>query len=337
MLAGEVTRKTWWAATTATLAGSATLGPMSPKKTSPPRDAASSYVIWRTPGAGFFSIVTSTLARFHLADEMGVDPIVDLENHDSVYREEEPVLGTRNVWEYYFEQPAGRGTSDIGDSPHITDGTWPQGYPYDLSGSPVYREMWDKYVRLNATTRKFVESSSEVLGVSSRSLAVHYRGQEMRTTLGHRYPPTLAQTNDAIRWALDHHDFDEIFLVTEAQQYVDAFIKTWGNRVNPSPSFRLKHRNSYTVTPAPRKRHRYLLGLEALRDAVLMGQSGGLICGRSNLSEAAIMLGGDSLTPLVRISQGRNSFRPYIAPVKWYLKAALPPALGGFPHWLPEK
>lgn len=293
------------------------------------------YVIWRTPGAGFFSIVTSTLAHIHIAISQGLIPVVDFDSHDSVYRENAPVHGTSNMWEYYFEQPAGMSLGDIGANFVSIDGTWPKGYPYDLSGAPLYREIWNDYIRFTPVTTKYIDSSSETLQISPKTLGVHYRGQEMRTAKGHRYPPTLRQMRDAITWSLENADFDDIFLVTEAQQYVHYFVKFFGARVIPSPSFRLSHRNSYTLSRSPRKNHKYLLGLEALRDAVLLSRCGGLVCGRSNLSEAAIMLAENNLTPMIRISQGRNSFRPYVAPIKWYLKALLPQNVGGFPRWSP--
>lgn len=261
--------------------------------------------------------------------------MIDFETPSSVYQETDPVEGTRNVWEYYFLQPAGRGLSEIGENPVTNDGTWPKGYGYDLSGSPIYKEMWDRYVTLNEQTRHAIEQSQSALDLSRKTLAVHYRGQEMRTAKGHHYPPTIGQMHAAISWALDNNDVDDIFLVTEAQQYVDAFSRRWGKRIRPSPSFRLRHRNSYTISPPPRALHKYLLGLEALRDAHLMAACGGLVCGRSNLSEAAIMLSDNALAPLIRISQGRNSFRPYVAPFKWYVKRAMPPLLGGFPSWSP--
>lgn len=293
------------------------------------------YVIWRTPGAGFFSIVASTLAHIHIATSQGLIPVVDFDSHDSVYRENSPVHGTSNMWEYYFEQPGGMSLGDIPANFVSIDGTWPKGYPYDLSGAPLYREIWNDYIRLTPATRKFIDSSSETLQISHQTLGVHYRGQEMRTAKGHRYPPTLRQIRDAITWSLENADFEDIFLVTEAQQYVHYFVKFFGARVIPSPSFRLSHRNSYTLSRSPRKNHKYLLGLEALRDAVVLSRCGGLVCGRSNLSEAAIMLAENNLTPMMRISQGRNSFRPYVAPVKWYLKALLPENVGGFPRWRP--
>ena len=307
------------------------------KVDNPRKEAKSpqSYVIWRTPGAGFFSMITSTLAHIDIATSQRFVPVVDFDNHDSVYREDHPVHGTRNMWEYYFEQPAGRQLNEIGTDYVAIDGTWPKGYPYDLSASPVYRKMWDEYIRLTPSSQNFINSSCETLQISSRTLGVHYRGQEMRTAKGHRYPPTLRQVREAITWSLDNSERDEIFLVTEAEQYMRYFLKFFGSRVIPSPSFRLSRQNSYTVSRPLRKNHRYLLGLEALRDAVALSRCGGIICGKSNLSEAAIMLANHEMTPMIMISQGRNSFRPYVSPLKWYLKASLPPTIGGFPQWRP--
>lgn len=295
------------------------------------------YVIWRTPGAGFFSIVTSTLAHIDISTSRGLVPVVDFEHHESVYREEIPVHGTSNMWEYYFEQPAGITPNDMGTDFVATDGTWPKGYPYDLTGAPLYRELWDKYIRFTRPTENYIESSLETLQVSSTTLGVHFRGQEMRTAKGHRYPPTLRQMREAVTWSLENYEYDEIFLVTEAQQYVRYFLKFFGSRVIPAPSFRLSHRNAYTISPTPRRNHKYLLGLEALRDAVVLSRCGGLVCGRSNLSEAAIMLSEDGLAPMIRISQGRNSFRPYVAPLKWYVKSSLPRSMGGFARWIPPE
>ena len=76
-----------------------------------------SYVVWRSmgrpPGAGFFSIVTSILAQIDIAEKKGLIPVVDLETHPSIYQEDEALMGTRNAWEYYFDQPAGRALQDV--------------------------------------------------------------------------------------------------------------------------------------------------------------------------------------------------------------------------------
>ena len=297
-------------------------------------DHRGSYVVWRTYGAGFWSIVASTLAHCDLAEKAGLVPVVDMKNYPSVYQEASPIRGTANVWEYYFRQPAGRSLHDLGASPVVTDGTIPKGYPREI-GDLRYRELWRRHVRLNDHIADHINATIEDLELSDKTLAVHFRGQEMRTAIGHKFPPTLRQMNDAISHALENFDFDRILLVTEAQQYVDSLRKKWGPRIVPSPTFRLRHMNAYKLKTPPRGNHRFQLGLEALQDAHLLAACGGYICGHSGLSEAALLIAEKPFSPHIRISQGRNSFRPYVAPWLWYSKVLLPESLGGFKKWKP--
>jgi hypothetical protein len=266
---------------------------------------------------------------------MALIPVVDMENYPSVYQEQTPVLGSRNVWEYYFQQPAGRSLDQLGKNPFVTDGTIPKGYPREI-GHDKYRELWHRHARLNDHAASQIANTTIDLGITPRTLGVHFRGQEMRTAIGHKFPPTLGQMNDAIAHVLENYDFDEILLVTEAQQYVRSLRKKWGSRLAPSPTYRLWRQNSYRLTTEPRKWHRYRLGMEALQDAHLLAACGGFIAGHSGLSEAALLITEKPFAPHIRISQGRNSFRPYLAPWLWYSKALLPGSLGGFKKWAPE-
>lgn len=296
-----------------------------------------SFIVWRksqaSTGVGFFSIVTSVLAQLRLAEERNLIPVVDFETHFSTYQEREPIHGTRNMWEYYFEQPAGRKLPEVEKNADRSDGTHPRGFAYDLSRDPRYKELWDKYIRLNSQTQSFVETSISELQLSHKTLGVHFRGGDMRTARGHKFPPTQKQLNQAIQSVLDSSDVDTIFLVTEGKQYEKSLKKKWGHRLKTSPSFRLSFRNSYASGVYPRPHHRYRLGLETLRDAIALSRCGGLVCGRSNLSEASLMLGADNLKPAIRISQGSNSGHPLVAPFLWYAKAVLPQKLGGFKNF----
>lgn len=293
-----------------------------------------SYLIWRTDGAGFWSIVASTLAHCDIARKKGLVPVVDMANHPSVYQEDKPVNGTRNVWEYYFQQPGGRVLDDVEASPVLIDGTIPRGYPREL-GDDTYRVLWQKWVRLQPHIAKGITETIDELGLSETTLGVHFRGQEMRTAIGHNFPPTLGQMNSAIAHVLDTSEFDKILLVTEAEQYVSGLKRKWGSRLIVSPTFRMWRRNSYKLRKAPRSQHRFNLGREALQDAHLLAACGGYIRGHSGLSEAAVLIKGNAFTPHIKFSQGRNSFRPYVAPFLWYSKVLLPGALGGFKSWTP--
>lgn len=294
-----------------------------------------SYIIWRTHGAGFWSIIASTLAHCDLGEQKGFVPVIDMENYRSIYQEDCPVNGTRNVWEYYFEQPRGRTLEEIGHNPIVIDGTIPKGYPREI-GHERYRDLWKKFGIVKDDAAAKIRETIGSLDIGQQTLGVHYRGQEMRTAIGHKFPPKMSQINAAITHALDSGDFNEIVLVTEAQQYVDALKKKWGSRLRSSPTYRLRHRNAYRLKKYPRALHRYQLGLEALQDAHVLAACGGLVCGHSGLSEAAVMLRETPFPLRLRISQGRNSFRPYVAPWLWYYKSLAPQQIGGFAKWSPD-
>src|SRR5688572_10991534 len=62
------------------------------------------YVIWLdNGGSGFFSNVSSVLCHLKLAREMGMVPVVDLQNFKTLYNVDSRVNETINAWEYYFE------------------------------------------------------------------------------------------------------------------------------------------------------------------------------------------------------------------------------------------
>ncbi len=88
-----------------------------------------SYVIWRH-GSGFFSLVAGVLGKLRLADELGAVPHIDLETHPTPYQQEDPVRGTRNVWEYYF-QPVSKITREeaFSNNVHNPGGEYPAGVP----------------------------------------------------------------------------------------------------------------------------------------------------------------------------------------------------------------
>lgn len=309
---------------------------MPPKSRQHPKGEAGTYVIWRTYGAGFWSIVASTLAHCDIADQMSLVPVVDMKTHRTVYSEDQPVHGTHNSWEYYFQQPGGRALEEVEMDPHDIDGTIPPGYPREI-GHDRYRELWQRWAKLNPHTSQMISSTIYDLGITEKTLGVHFRGQEMRTAVGHKFPPTIGQMNSAITHVLDNYDFDEILLVTEAEQYVTALRRRWGSRLVPTPTYRRWRKNSYSLRVPPRKWHRYRLGFEALQDAHLLAACGGLIRGHSGLSEAALLISDKPFQPHIRISQGRNSFRPYLAPFLWYAKVITPGFLGGFKKWEPPR
>jgi hypothetical protein len=289
------------------------------------------YVIWRRRGSGFFSILSSVLGHLQIAEDLGAIPVVDMQNFPSTYNEREAVDGSWNSWTYYFEPVSDFNLAEVYTSSNVLvcSGAHPSGVTTDMASDERMLSTFDKYVRMNARAREHVESVASEIRPSDRTLGIHYRGRELRTMPGHPFPPTLRQVVSLTHEVLDAYDFDRIFLVTEGQEYLEAFVREFGDRVHYTSTFRLHKRNAYLSYP--RLQHRFLLGLEVLTDVFVLSQCGGLICGNSNVSEAAKMINRRQYRYVRQIDLGTNSTNPLRARWLWTLKSVAPYSLGGFP------
>ena len=280
------------------------------------------YVIWRS-GGGFFSIISTVLSHLQIADLYGKKPIVDFKNYPSTYKEFHPIFGSENVWEYYFE-PIGN-TKNISEylTPeyHVTDGSHPRSSPMSISSHSEFVITWNKYIHLKQNVKDLIKHDESELEISKSTLGVHFRGMEMRTATGHPYPPSFKQVFFEIDTLLSNNVYNQIFLVTEGQRYLNRFRLRYGKKLIFTDSYRTRFRNSHSVYP--RENHKYLLGLEILRDAILLSKCGGIISGSSNLSEAAILLSQGHYLHNIQIRNGSNSNNAFLALFKWYLRVGL--------------
>jgi hypothetical protein len=265
------------------------------------------------------------------ADLSGHLPVIDMERYRTRYNEDDDsgVLGTRNAWEYYFEQPAGITVSQalqLDPLEYRGDviGRFISGPEDDLSQALVERgrELVKRFVRV----KPYVLAKADAVlppGVHGDVLGVHVRGTDMRRGYCASHPipaPPLAHLEEAA--ALDReHAFTRVFLASDESETVELFQKQFGDRLLTINAHRTsaaqETSHSYEwLFEAPRELHRYHLGLEVLLDALLLSRCGSLLCGISNVSRAASYF-----------SEDRQSVR-YLAPI-WRLPAhAGGPSLG---------
>lgn len=287
------------------------------------------YVIWRK-GGGFFSTLSSVLGHLRMAERLRLEPVVDFQNYPTFYNESEPIHGTMNAWEYYFAPVSSLSLSDAYDYPvlYLSSGKHPSDTVQSVSKDPDLLTYYEKYVKLNQPTSDYVASSMVDVGVSDRTLGVHFRGGEMRRAPFHPYPPTKRQMLGEISRAFETGLFENVLLVTEQKDYLDFFSKHLGSRLLVTDSFRAYRRNPYRINP--RRNHRYLLGLEILRDVHLLSRCGGILSGNSNVSEMARLLNRGQYHLDSQIRNGHNSGRRVWSRVSWYLRAIAPSGAGGF-------
>jgi hypothetical protein len=191
------------------------------------------------------------------------------------------------------------------------------------------RTIFEKYVRMRPETLAAIDLARQSVDVGAHVLGVHFRGTDMRTAPGHPLPPSENQVFRRIDKLLDESNFERIFLVSEAEQYVMSFQERYGKRISFLDVSRQGAVNIFVEYP--RDKHRYLLGLEALIETHLLAECGGLVCGFSGLSEMAQILGRENMQTVVKIWNGRVPVGPkLLSNYFWSYRERAPRILGGF-------
>lgn len=294
------------------------------------RRAVVFYCIFQN-GKGFHSILSGVLGQLKIAETMGYTPFIDMELNRTYYSEPHPIRGTKNTWEYYFEP-----VSSISPKQAYASGEWISSeglFPFQVM-TPFFselrwlREIYSKYIRLNRTSRNEFDRSKKSVEIGPRVLGVHFRGTDMRTLPLHPMPPSEKQIFKRVDFQLDHSNFDRIFLVTEADSYLKKFQQRYGERLSFSDIPRFGQTDIFV--DRPRRNHRYLLGLEALTEMLLLSECGGLISGYSGLSEMAHLLGHKNLSTVSKIWNGTVPTRTILAKHLWIYKSVVPRIFGGF-------
>ena len=157
---------------------------------------------------------------------------------------------------------------------------------------------------------------------------MHFRGQEMRTAVGHWFPPSNKQMFTAINIMLQRYNFNRIFVCTEDERLLNILVEAYPNMVIYNPHFRTRGDNAYKINP--RKNHKYLLGREVLIDMLCLSRCDALISCSSNVAWMSRFINNNHYSSTIFINNGPNSNFWPLARVLWGIRNFLPSILGGF-------
>lgn len=285
------------------------------------------YIIRRNGGgAGFFSNFVHVLSHIKIAENLDMIPVVDFENFKTYYNENHIINSTKNSWEYYFNQPAPYSLEEVYKSKHVfySDGDFPwELWQSELRNKDNYKAIYNKYIKILPEILESVKKYDDFF--NAKTLGVHFRGKEMNYAISHPFGATVEQMFYYTDLLLEKYSLDKIFLLTEEKDYQDLFIKRYGNKVLFTDSFCVPKVNVYNIYP--RENHKYLLGFEILRDALLLSKCNLMLCSESNVSEFARMIGNHQA--VYRIDNGFNSKNRIIARYLYLIKKVLPTRYGG--------
>lgn len=247
---------------------------------------------------GFSSLVKTLLQLLAYSDFFGFCPVVRI-GPNSMYYDESAGLGD-NVFEYFFKTVSHIGVTDINRYMKVT-----RSKPYDATlfgkmGSyeiPDEQEIdflakiFKKYMKLNDRVKETIEFELNEAANGGKTLGVHVRATDFNQGYN-RHPVAVspAEYLDIAKKAFTERKYEKIFLATDDQRVVNLFQDCFGDKLEfykntyRSVDGNAIHYGNYMVE---REHHKYLLGLEIIKDFYTLGMCDGLIAGNSNVSICA--------------------------------------------------
>lgn len=250
-------------------------------------------------GSGFFATFNHILEHLWCADFWGLKPIISI-GEGWPYYEIGGVDNVYNAWEYYFQQYEGRKTEEIENSSFIVDyfcGEMGEVFPKLKHEAYGFTEEYltemgrimRKYIRLNETTYKYITSEINSTLKNKKTLGVQIRmGGMLYAPSNHPVVPTLDEYVKEIKQGFFKGSFEQIYLATDDVRAVKRMQDEFGDRVvYYKDVIRVEGMLSTYDVPSQRKNHKYLCGLEVLRDMYTLTFCDGLVAGLSQVSIAS--------------------------------------------------
>jgi len=251
---------------------------------------------------GFCAMYRGWLEYIYLADVCGIIPVVKAGNHFA-YKEDKAVNGTRNAFEYYFVQPASVGLQEARRKRNalhscvfhremvelvLTGNCGHYGYTkrYMHEMARIIR----KYIRFNEQTQQYVNAGIESLGIKkTKVLGVHIRGTDFRAKYNnHPIYVTEEDCFQAVDCLLQERAYEKIFVATDDVRILNNFLKKYGEKMCFYKDVERSNKNrSVAFSKSNRTQHKYLLGLEVIRDMYTLSKCEGLVAGISQVAICA--------------------------------------------------
>ena len=288
------------------------------------------YVIKRTPGTGLFSNVLFVLNHLNIAIKKKYIPIVDMQNFTTIYNEPKKINGNHNAWEYYFKNLSNYKLKDIYQSQKVifTDNKYYSNFVYDLEKNKKLINLFQKKIKVKKDILRDFKYFKKKID-NEKVLGIHFRGTSYKRSPGHPFPSTKKQMGKIVDNFLKKKKFTKIFLATEEKDYLNFFIKRYGNKIiYLKDVYRSNKNDAFKIYP--RKNHRYKLGREIILETMLMSATNYFIFVNSNVSSASIAFNINKRQKRVLIDNGYNSKNQFFAQWLWYFRKLLPDNLWGF-------
>lgn len=267
------------------------------------------YMMYLNNGKrGFFSQFNLVLDGLEFADYYNMSPVVEW-GAATLYHEYAGVNGVSNSYEYYFSQPCGITVQSGRHSKNVVFYEYSHrklsipDFNLTIGASLIDDEKMNAYINKRAyIIRKYIKFSDNVKSYLNETvgglfghekvLGVHVRGTDMNIGYnGHAKPITPEESLEAAYDAFSSGNFDKVFIATDESKAIDLFKDKFGDRLLYfTDILRSEDGQALHFSRNDRPNHKYLLGLEVLRDMYALSVADGLVAGVSNVSLTARMM-----------------------------------------------
>lgn len=287
------------------------------------------YLIYCNNAArGFFSLFNLVLDGLYFADYYHLTPVVEY-GRSTLYDEENGINGVLNSFEYYFKQPCNVSVADARNSQNVAFYEYNHrklgisNFNITIANSLDNPEEMDAYITSRAALiQKYIKFSNQVqdymndrvepLFAEYNVLGVHVRGTDFNMGYkGHAVAVTPREYLEETQNAFRKGKFEKVFLATDEVSVIKMYEKAFGScLIYHKDILRSQSGTALHFSGNSRKNHKYLLGLEVLRDMYSLSKCDGLVAGMSNVSLTARIMkrsNGEEYNFLNMINHGFNT------------------------------
>jgi hypothetical protein len=273
------------------------------------------HILKRTPlGAGLFSNYMLILEHLFLYPDN--EYFVDWKNFKTFYNEKNSILGTKNAFEYYWQQPIESNLKHIYKKRnyYITNDRSDYGkFNFNELNTMLDSDNLKRLhkcalkIPLNKHTDNHIKDTFKNLLKGMNTIGVSHRSTDYTNLqqVGHYVQPTINDLILEVRKFYKLEQFEQIFISSDDYLAIEEFKQNIGLDVPVVSSKRSlvnsnfygrkynKNKDLITETSAERENDLYLFGLEYLTDVYLLSKCEYFIGGFTSGSAAVLVLNND--------------------------------------------
>lgn len=261
------------------------------------------------------------LEHLSYAIEKGYIPVVDWENYGPfAHSEDEPVYGTSNCWEYYFNQPSAYSLQEVYQSKNVIlsiQNSREYGFIPKAKMLPPLKKYaqslmekcpkYAQYFSFNKRTELYISNwykklfpqNKKILGVAVRG--VSYGAKKIAN---HPVQPTIEELEELIDIKIKEWNIDYIFVACEAEKIVQSIKNKFDGKVIVLPRLRYKKDSSEEYNPLYEKGNRYQSNLDYVTEMALLSKCDCLIAAMSSGVRTALIWNANRYEQIEIVEKG---------------------------------